>query len=211
MLQHRDETPESPATGFFGVIAQSASYRNILYLLLGLPLGTLYFTVIVTGVSLAISLMVLALIGIPITIGLWYVNRAFLRIERGLATGLLGEQIDEVEPVPAWPGGLWWHFKACIADAYGWKGMLYLLLRFPVGVFTFTLAVTLVSTSLGLTFAPTWMWTSDNINLFGLTTVDPYPWSFALVPVGIILTFVSLHVMNALARACGRWAWWSLT
>ena len=63
-------------------------------MLLGLPLGTIYFTVIVTGVSLALGLMVLALIGIPITIALWYVNRAFMRMERGLAVGLLDEQID---------------------------------------------------------------------------------------------------------------------
>ena len=38
-----------------------------------------------------------------------------------------------------------------------------------------------------------------------MTTVDPYPWSFVLVPIGIIMTFVSLHLMNALATLCGRW------
>jgi hypothetical protein len=209
MLQKRHDTYATRETGFFGVIAEPRSYANILYMLLGLPLGTLYFTWIVTGVSLAAGLMPLALIGIPLTIALWYVNRFFMRIERGLAIGLLGEQIDAVEPVPAWPGGLWRHFKACIADGYGWRGMLYLLLRFPVGVFTFTLAVTLVSTSLGLTFAPTWMWTSDNIEMFG-TDVDPFPWSFLCVPIGIVLTFVSLHLMNALARACGRWTKWTI-
>jgi hypothetical protein len=210
MLEHRDNANESSEHGLFGVIAEPASYRNILYLLLGLPLGTLYFTVIVTGLSLGVGIMVLALLGIPLLIGLWYLNRAFMRVERGLAVGLLGEQIDPVPPTPAWPGGLWRHFKAVIADRYGWKGMLYLLLRFPVGIFTFTLAVTLVSTSLGLTFAPTYMWTGTDIEWFG-TTVDPYPWSFALVPIGIALTFVSLHAMNALAGACGRWARWSLS
>ena len=209
MLQKRDPELTPRPTGFFRVIAEPRSYANILYLLLGLPLGVLYFTWIVTGVSLAIGLTPLMLLGIPLTIVLWYVNRAFMRIERGLAVGLLGEQIEAVEPVPPWPGGLWRHFKACIADGYGWRGMLYLLLRFPVGVFTFTLAVTLVSTSLGLAFAPTWMWTSDNIEMFG-RDVDPFPWSFVCVPIGVILTFASLHLMNALAGACGRWTRWSL-
>ncbi|MDJ0768234.1 MAG: sensor domain-containing protein [Ilumatobacter sp.] len=203
--QHRDRS-----TGFFGVIAEPASYGSILYLLLGLPLGTLYFSVIVTGVSLGIGLMPLALIGIPIIIGQWYVNRAFMHIERGLAAGLLQLDIDKVPPVPAWPGGLWRHFKAVMADKVGWRGMLYLLLRFPVGVFTFSLAVTLVSTSLGMTFAPTYMWTSNDIEWFGWD-VDPFPWSFALVPIGIVLTFVSLHLMNALARACGRWTQWTFS
>jgi hypothetical protein len=194
----------------FGVIARPASYANILYLLLGLPLGTLYFSVIVTGVSLGIGLMPLALLGIPTTIGLWYVDRAFMHIERGLAVGLLGEQIEQVRPVPKWPGGLWRYFKAVLADHYGWRGMLYLLLRFPVGVFTFTLAVTLVSTSLGLAYAPAYMWAGDSDNWLG-SWFDPYPWSFALVPVGFVLTFVSLHLMNALARACGRWTKWALS
>jgi hypothetical protein len=213
MLQKRHESYATRETGFFGVIAEPASYGNILYLLLGLPLGTVYFTAIVTGVSLAIGLTPLVLLGIPLTIGLWYMNRAFMHIERGLAVGLLDEQIDQVPPVPAWPGGLWRHLKACIADKYGWKGMLYLLLRFPVGIFTFTLAVTLVSTSLGLAFAPTYMWAGDSDTWLGSWIagwLDSYWWSFALVPIGIGLTFVSLHLMNALARACGRWTTWSL-
>lgn len=208
MLQRRQD-PRGSTARFFGVIAEPASYASILYLLLGLPLGTLYFTVIVTGLSLAAGLMVLALVGIPIFIALCYVDRAFLQIERGLAVGLLDEQISPVRPMPAWPGGLWRHFKAVFADQYGWRGMLFLLLRFPVGVFTFTLAVTLVATSLGLTFAPTWMWASDDISMFGFD-VDPFPWSFLCVPIGILLTFVSLHLMNALAAACGRWTRWTL-
>ena len=214
MLQKRDPRFDGRERGFFGVIAEPRSYGNILYLLLGLPLGTLYFTVIVTGVSLAIGLTPLMLLGIPLTIGLWYVNRAFMQIERGVAIGLLGEQIDEVRPVPAWSGGLWRHFKACIAEHFGWRGMLYLLLRFPVGVFTFSLAVSLVSTSLGLAFAPTFMWAGDNDMWLGSwlgDRFDSYWWSFALVPFGIALTFISLHLMNALARACGRWTRWTIS
>lgn len=214
MLQQRSDGNDLDGTGFFRVIAEPRSYSNILYLLLGLPLGTLYFSVIVTGVSLAVGLTPLMLLGIPLTIALWYVDRAFMHIERGLAVGLLGERIEPVRPVPAWPGGLWRHFKAVIGEHYGWRGMLYLLLRFPVGVFTFTLAVTLASTSLGLAFAPVYMWVGDNSDWLGGwlgSRFDSYWWSFALVPIGIALTFVSLHVMNALARACGRWTRWTLS
>ena len=41
-------------------------------------------------------------------------------------------------------------------------------------------------------------------------TFDLFPWSFALVPVGIVFFFVSLHVTNALASVSGRWAHYSL-
>ena len=35
------------------------------------------------------------------------------------------------------------------------------------------------------------------------------PWSWFLVPLGLAMLIVSFHLMNTLARACGRWttAW----
>ncbi len=195
--------------GFFGVIIRPRSYLNLLYLLLGLPLGTLYFTVLVTGFSLGIGLMVLALIGIPILIGLWYVVHAFMQLERAMAVGMVGVDVAPVDPLPAWPGGLWRHFKHFMGHAPTWKGIGYLLLRFPAGITTFTVAVTLVSTALGMTFSPVYSWTSDDLT-WGSWTFDPFWWSFLLVPVGIVLVFVSLHVMNGLATACARWTRWSV-
>ncbi|MBG7603659.1 MAG: sensor domain-containing protein [Actinobacteria bacterium] len=88
-MEHRSQEK----TGFFGVIARPRSYLNLLYLLLGLPLGTLYFTVLVTGFSLGIGLMVLALLGIPILIGLWYVVHAFMQLERSMAVGMVGARM----------------------------------------------------------------------------------------------------------------------
>ena len=190
---------------FFGVIAKPQSYRNILYLLLGLPLGTLYFTVLVTAGSVGLSMLVVALLGIPILLGAWYVIRGFMGLERGLAVGLLDVEIAPLPAAPHVTGGLWQRFKMLWADGPSWKGIVYLLLRFPVGIATFTLAVTLVSTSLGLAFAPTYAWVEDE-QTWGSWTFDPFPWSFAVVPVGIVLVFVSFHVMNAVADLCGRWA-----
>lgn len=203
------ERQAAASTGFFGVIAQPRSYLNMLYLLLGLPLGTLYFTVLVTGIALGLGLMVVALIGIPILVGLWYVVHAFIQLEREVAVGLVGVEIGTVDPLPAWPGGLWRHFKHFLGHAPTWKRIAYLLLRFPVGVATFTIAVTLVATSLALTFAPVYTWIDDE-QTWGSWTFDPFWWSFLLVPVGFVMVFVSLHAMNALAGVCARWTRWSI-
>ena len=158
---------------------------------------------------MGIGLMVLALIGIPILIGLWYVVHAFLQLERSMAVGVVGVDVAPIDALPAWPGGLWRHFKHFMGHAPTWKGIAYLLLRFPAGIATFTVAVTLVSTSLGMTFAPVYMWTSDDLT-WGSWAFDPFWWSFLLVPVGIVMVFVSLHVMNALATACAKWTRWSI-
>ncbi len=195
--------------GFFGVIVRPRSHLNLLYLLLGLPLGTLYFTVLVTGFSLGIGLMVLALIGIPILIGLWYVVHVFMQLERAMAVGMVGVDIAPIDPPPAWPGGLWRHFKRCMGHAPTWKGIAYLLLRFPVGIATFTTAVTFIATSLAMTFAPVYTWTADD-QTWGSWTFDPFWWSFLAIPVGIVLVFVSLHLMNALATVCAKWTRWSI-
>ena len=210
--EHSDGEEDSGAdarTGFFGVIAKAQSYLNIVYLLLGLPLGTLYFTLLVTGFSVGVSLIVIALLGIPLLIGLWYVVRGVMVFERGLASTLLDVDMGPIPPLPSVDGGLWTRFKAFMSDGPTWRGIQFLLLRFPAGVATFTISVTAISVSVGLAFAPVYMWTSDDVT-WGPWTFDPFPWSFALVPIGILLVFVSLHAMNALAAACGRWAKWSL-
>ncbi len=193
-----------PSTGFFGVAADPQSYSNVVYLLLGLPLGTFYFTILVTGFSLGVGLMVLALVGIPILIGLWYLVRGLMGFERHLAINLLRVDIARIPLLPV-EVGLWTKFKAFMADRPTWVGIGYLFLRFAVGIATFTIAVTLIATSVGLAFAPTWAWASSDLE-WGSWTFDPFPWSFLAVPVGIIGLFVSLHVLNALARLCGRWA-----
>ncbi len=191
------------------MIKEPRSYRTIIFLLLGLPLGTLYFTVLVTGISVGLGLLVVALVGIPILVGLWYVVRGFMRFERSLAMNLLDVDIAPIAPVPQSSGGLWIRFKTLMTDQPTWRGFWYLFLRFPVGVATFTIAVTLISVSLGLAFGPTFSWATDDLT-WGSWTFDPFPLSFALVPIGFLLVFVSLHVMNALGAACGRWARWAL-
>lgn len=189
----------------------SASFaKHLLYLLLGLPLGTLYLTVVLTGASLGIGLMPLALLGIPTTIVLWYALRSLIRVERSLATTLLGAQIDPIPPVPRPSGGLWRHFKAVITDRYGWKTTIYLLARFPAGLLTFTIALSLAATSLALTLAPTYMWTSSNRSWLG-QWFDSYLWSFALVPIGLLLSLATVYAINAMAHACRRWTTDALT
>ena len=76
--------------------------------------------------------------------------------------------------------------------------MLYLFLRFPLGVATFTVAVALISVSLSLVLAPAYMWTSDEVD-WGFWTFDPYPAAWFLPIVGIPALIVSMHLMNAMA------------
>jgi hypothetical protein len=202
----------SPARRFFGVVTRPQSYRNIVYLLLGLPLGTLWFSVLVTVASVSVSLLVLALLGIPLLIGMWYVVRAFANLERGVANGLLGEHIASAPMAAGVTGNLWVRLREMSRDRGRWREFGYLLLRFPAGIATFTVATVALSVPLWLIWTPFHVRVVDD-EQFGdwagsswLEDFTTSPWAWTLVPVGIALLFVALHAMNALARACGRWA-----
>ncbi len=71
-----------------GPYAELRTWRAFAYLLLGLPLGIIEFTFIVTGMSLGIG-MIITIVGIPILIGVLYLARGLATMERELASSLL--------------------------------------------------------------------------------------------------------------------------
>jgi hypothetical protein len=197
----------------FGVVARPQSYRNIGYLLLGLPLGTAWFAVIVTGVSVAVSLLVVALIGLPLMLGLGYVTRAFANVERTTANVLLGEHLSLAPMTTGDHGNLWVRLRSMASDRARRRELAYLLLRFPAGVATFTAAVTALFAPAMVAYAP-FAVRYDDDHSFGdwalSSTMEDVasssPWSWLLVPLGAAMLFGSFHLLNALASACGRWA-----
>ena len=93
-------TSRSPLRRPLDLFARGATYRRLAYLLLGLPLGTIWFAVLVTCITLGLSLLVVALLGIPVLLGTWYVVRAMANMERGSARHLLDVRIPAA-PVSA--------------------------------------------------------------------------------------------------------------
>ena len=78
------------------------TYGRILYLLLALPLGMVWFTVLVTAISFGFGTAI-TLIGIPILIGTVWAWRWMAEVERGLIGRLVRHR--DPEPVQARPGG----------------------------------------------------------------------------------------------------------
>jgi hypothetical protein len=195
-----------------GVVAQPQSYRNIGYLLLGLPLGTIWFSVLVSGLSVGISLLVVALLGVPILLGMWYVIRASANVERGTANVLLGHHLPLAPLASSDRGNLWVRLRAMTRDRHRWRELGYLILRFPVGIATFTAAATAIATPLMVAYAPftaryggdhpfgEWSQSSRMEDI-----ASSSPWSWFLIPLGLAMLIASFHLLNALARACGRW------
>jgi len=196
-----NETNESTKRGFFGVVANPQSYLNIAYLLLALPLGIAYFTFLVTGLSLGFGLIV-TLAGIPILLLVLGGSSLLTKFERWSAQELLRQQTPQPSAQPV-VGGWWTRLKSHLGNRLTWTGILYLLLKFPVGLATFIIAVTLISVTIALLAAPASIWTSDSLT-WGDWEFDPFPWSLIATIVGIPMIFISLHLINGLAKLSGR-------
>ncbi len=203
--------PTTPLRRIFGVVTQPQSYRNIAYLLIGLPLGTVWFSVLISGLSAAISMIVVALLGIPMLWGMWCLIRRLANVERSTANVLLGQHLQQASTASPTRGNLWVRFRSMTSERDRWRELGYLLLRFPAGIVTFTAAVTALATPFLVAFAPfTARYGGDQP--FGdwsqssrMEDVANSPWSWFLVPLGVGMVFASFHLLNALARACGRW------
>src|SRR5690349_24481431 len=110
--------------------------------LAGLVLGIAAFTVVVTGLSLGYSLLVLALVGLPLLGLTLRVASWFAAVERARADLMLGVRI------PAWPAGSrtgyrWGilpHWRT-LGERATWGELGYALLRLPVSVIAVTVSV----------------------------------------------------------------------
>ena len=83
--------------------------------------------------------------------------------------------------------------------------MFYLFLRFPLGVGTFVMAVTLVSVTFALLGAPFYYWVDDAIDM-GIWQIYVLWEALILTLAGIAMVFISLYITNATPFLSGRLA-----
>jgi hypothetical protein len=210
--------PAAPASGNLGAMneltAPSARFaplpslataaRDLLYLVLGLPIGIAAFAVAVTGLSLAAGLAI-SLVGIPVLLGTLLAARWTARLERRRARLVLDAPIADRER--ALEGGIWARTRALAGDRGAWSGVAWSLLLLPVGVAGFSVAIALWSTALGFLTSPAWHWAlpegDDTIPLLDSTSLG---YSVLRVLIGLALLPTTLVACRALAAGTGRLA-----
>jgi hypothetical protein len=172
--------------------------------LLGLPLGVAYFTRLVTGLAVGLGLAI-TLIGIPILTLVLASVRPLLAAERALSNSLLGTEIPDAALAPSGEGWIG-RLKAYWTDSATWRGLAYLLARFPVGVFTFSVALTAYASAGYLIAAPI-VAPFDAIEL-GFWEPDTVLEGLALVPAGLVALVAAgwiSEAMAAMSRGLARW------
>ncbi len=199
---------KSKSSNFFKVITQSQTYLNMFYLFLSFPLGIFYFVFLVTGLSLGIGLAI-TLFGIPILFGTLFLWRVFACLECQLTKIMLGIDIPSI-PIKQ-SKGIWKKTQAYLSDSFTWKSLAYLFIKFPLGIISFVVLVTLLSVSLSLMATPILYYLTKTGILQGIFCIVPnnicfinsYFTAIIVAIIGVFLSFIFLHALNGLARIFG--------
>jgi hypothetical protein len=197
---------------FYSVALRPPTYLNLLYLLLSFPLGAAYFIFLTTGFIFGVSL-IFVFVGFVIFIALmagWWLLLVF---ERLMAIALLGVSIPPLNRQGLQVKGLRATFRAYITNPVTWKGLLFLLLKFPLGILNFSitasalaLAVVFMAAPFIYRAVPMQVWLTWNRVL----EINSLPAALAACLLGVILLFSTLHLGNGLAWVSGRLAVWML-
>ncbi|WP_327284855.1 sensor histidine kinase [Streptomyces sp. NBC_01205] len=136
---------------------EGRTWREFGYLLLGLPLSLLYFSLAITGVTLGAGLLV-TFLGIPVLAGVLAMCRGFGRVERARARGLLGVDIAEPAPPRAKKPGPVAAMGALLRSGSAWRHALYSVIHLPWSVIAFTLALVFWVYGWAFLLYPVWFW-----------------------------------------------------
>lgn len=206
------DSPHQTVGRFFRVVVSGQAYLNLLYLLVAFPLGILYFVLLVSGLSLGISLLILW-VGIPILLvvgALWWVLASF---ERFMAIHWLREDVPAMSRPAIGGTDIWTRFKEYLANPVTWKSLLYLFMKFPLGVAAFVVLTTLISLTLAfLTMPFVYEFLPEfqaGVSLSpGLSAwqIDSLNDALLVALVGLMLWPVTLHVTNGLAWVHAKFA-----
>jgi hypothetical protein len=195
-----ENRPPSFARTVLHPFVERRTYLVLLYSLLGLPLGIFYFTFIVTGLSLGLGLLI-TLVGVPILVLTLLCCRSLAQLERTLTTSLLDA------PMPRLASGreeglLWRRLVSQLRSAETWRELAYLLIRFPTGIASFTIAVTVVAAGIEFGFVlPVLVAFVPGAGPdFGSWSVNAVGRALLLVPPGLVLLVLAPTIINALGR-----------
>jgi hypothetical protein len=180
------------------------TYANLIYLMLAFPLGLGYFVFLTVGLSVGLGLTIVW-IGLPILALVFAGSWGLAALERQFAIVALGAEVPPMAPPPAAQvQGFWKRVGAFFSNPVTWKGMAFLLVKFPLGIVSFVATVTLLATSSALLLAPIfWQWGTFEID-GAYFVVDSWAAAWLCAGIGLAMTFLSLNLLNLLALL---WRW----
>jgi len=201
---------------FFGVYGDIRSWTSLLLMPLSLVTGVLYFSIVLTGLSLSLGLAIL-IIGLPFFIAFVGLTRILALVEGRLVEAMTGERMPRRNR-PSQRGRWTERLGAMFKDRRTWTTLAYQLLALPLGVASFTVAVTFSTLGIGLmgggvvallqefgldVLGEALQWGTETLELGPVAAVLR---SIGAIGLGILVLTALLHLARVTGRAHGRFA-----
>lgn len=196
--------PRSLVARFASVIAEPRAWGALIYMFFSLVSGTIYFTWVITGLSLSVGLLIL-IIGIPFLVFFLLSIRTISLVEGRVVEALLGVRMPRRPLFAPTRKGWWEQLKSLFVERRTWGSMIYMLFQLPLGIAYFTGFSFLVATSGALIVAP---FTREGITInFSDVAYRPPVWALPLVILGgAVLFLLTMHLAKLVGRLHGAMA-----
>jgi hypothetical protein len=203
---------------FFSVYGDARTYTSLFYMLLALATGIVYFTIVVTGLSLSFGFAIL-IIGVPFFLAFIGITRVIALGEGRLLEAISGERMPRRPLHPGPPASWWTRIGDMLKDVRTWTTLAYLVIMLPLGVAYFTIAVCGLSVSAALIATPLTLF-GEHFGMIDWSINDHIywragePWTLfhpvldgaLLFVLGVLLLTVLLHLARGLVRLHARLA-----
>jgi len=207
----------SLANRLFGVVFRRETYANLAYLLARFPLGTAYFTVLVTGLGLGVGLAPVV-VGIPILAGVLALGGYIGVVEVELLCRLRGRDVSITLADPS-ELSITGYLQAVVTSPRNYLLVAFGIASFVVGIPLFVAITVVFSLGLTLAAAPFLYWIPgagyDLTTLRGTievgslsvdagsvvgASINTLPEALAASVVGVVICLAGLHAVNLTAR-----------
>jgi signal transduction histidine kinase len=181
-------------TKLLSPLVERRTYRRLGYLLTAVPVGVLWFSLLVCG-WLAAGLSSVTPLFVPVLLGLRAASSGAARLEAGLARRLLEVEVEAVRPSMGRPG-YWGRIGGILGDPALWREQVFLVLRTLLGGAFAIGAVAWISGAVEFILTPV-LYRVQHEDL--IWRVDTFPRALPFLPVGILGVLVWPWVVRGLA------------
>lgn len=188
-------------TKYFTIFANPKMYTTLLYLFLTFPLGLTYFVFLVVGLSVGFSLLIIW-VGFFVLALLFPLIWMIISFERIQTVHLLGIPIPTLENQSNYGEPILQKIKTFLTDPATWRGILFIFLKFPIGIFSFIVLVTGLAILFSFIISPIiFPWTSINLGFWHVDTISE---AIGLSLIGMMLLPGLFHAYYFLGQMIGK-------
>jgi signal transduction histidine kinase len=155
---HATPTPGSPGSATAVEYGAGGFWRQVGYLIGGLPLAIAAFVIAVAGFAAGVGTFVVWL-GLPILVGTLAASRGLAGVERRSTEWATGRPLPPHHYRQARGRGVGiGRMFRMLAEPQSWRDLLHGVVAFPIRLFTFVVAVSWTVGGLGSLLYVTWQW-----------------------------------------------------